>query len=293
MRVLIVGAGYVGLPFGRPSSAGHDVSALRRSPGAREAFVAAGLTPLFADISQPNISLRRCPVISIGSSTAPLRPVEMWIPIASYISKARGICSPGYSPILPKKYLYTSSTSVYAQNDGSLVNEESPAEPVAPTSKVLRETESLLLTAYRASKFPTIILRVAGIYGPGRTHYLKQFLSGQLRLEAEGQRYFNMIDRDDLIGVIIAALHLGRPGEIYNVVDDQPVSQRELYQWFADQLARPLPPSAPADAVAERKRGITNKRISNAKLHAELKYRFHFPSYKQGYAQFLAEASPR
>ena len=70
-----------------------------------------------------------------------------------------------------------------------------------------------------------MILRVAGIYGPGRGHWFKQFLRGEARIEGDGSRCLNMIHRDDLIGCIIAALEHGRPGEIYNAVDNEPVRQ--------------------------------------------------------------------
>jgi len=81
----------------------------------------------------------------------------------------------------------------------------------------------------------------------------------------------------------MAALERGRPGEIYNAVDDEPVSQREFLTWLAARLDRPLPPAVPEDAAAARKRGVTNKRISNRKLKAELGYRFQFPTFREGY----------
>jgi nucleoside-diphosphate-sugar epimerase len=97
-----------------------------------------------------------------------------------------------------------------------------------------------------------------------------------------------MIHRDDLIAVIIAALEQGRPGEIYNATDNQPVSQSDFYGWLAAELKQPLPPAIAADAAAWRKRGVTNKRVSNAKLHAELNYDFQFPDYRAGYAAEVA-----
>jgi nucleoside-diphosphate-sugar epimerase len=86
-----------------------------------------------------------------------------------------------------------------------------------------------------------------------------------------------MIHRDDLIASIIAALARGRGGEVYNAVDDEPVSQLEFFRWLANTLNRPMPPIVPEDAAAPRKRGLTNKRISNRKL------RMKFPDYRSGY----------
>jgi nucleoside-diphosphate-sugar epimerase len=187
-----------------------------------------------------------------------------------------------------KKFVYTSSTSVYAQNDGSVVTELSPVVPEADTAKILVETEQLLLSSVAEHKFPAVILRVAGIYGPGRGHSFKQFLRGEARIEGDGSRTLNMIHRDDLIGVIIAALERGAPGEIYNAADDAPVSQADFFGWLAAELKQPLPPRVAADAEAGRKRGVTNKRVCNAKLRAELKYEFRFPDFRAGYAVELA-----
>jgi len=168
------------------------------------------------------------------------------------------------------------------------VTEISPTEPDAPTAQVLVETEKLLLAAATGRKFPAVILRVAGIYGPGRGYAFKQFLRGEAKIEGDGSRVMNMIHRDDLIGVIIAALERGRAGEIYNAADNAPASQREFYEWLAAKLKQPLPPTIPADENVWRKRGVTNKRVSNAKLRADLQYVFQFPDFRAGYAAEIA-----
>jgi nucleoside-diphosphate-sugar epimerase len=138
--------------------------------------------------------------------------------------------------MVPMKYVYTSSTSVYGQTDGSVVNEASPAIAQSPNAQVLLEAERLLLAEYDASKFPAIILRVAGIYGPGRGHLFDQFVRGEARLDAVGKRVINMIHRDDLIDAIIAVLEYSPPGVLYNVVDDEPVTQIEFLSWLARSL---------------------------------------------------------
>ena len=136
--------------------------------------------------------------------------------------------------------------------------------------------------------FPAVILRVAGIYGPDRGHAFKQFLRGEAVLENDGSRFMNMIHRHDLAGVILAALVRGVPGEIYNAVDHEPVTQTRFYGWLAEKLARPLPPTVGAEPETGRKRGLTNKRVSNAKLRAELRYEFKFPDFRAGYTPELA-----
>ncbi len=288
MRVLIVGCGYVGLPLGKELvRQGHTVFGLRRSALAAEEMQSVGITPLHADITQPE-TLAKLPrdfdwvvncTASGGGGADDYRKI--------YLEGNRNLVSwLAGSPL--KKFIYTSSTSVYGQNDGSTVTEKSLVEPDAETSKVLAETEKLLLIAVAERKFPAVVLRVAGIYGPARGHSFKQFLKNEARIEGDGARWLNMIHRDDVIGVIIAALENGKPGEIYNATDDAPVSQLDFFAWLATELNRPMPPTVLADSEILRKRGATNKRVSNAKLRAELNYKFKFPDFRAGYATEIA-----
>ena len=281
MRVLIVGCGYVGLPLGAElAKQGHEVFGLRRSAGAE--LSAAGISPLTGDITKPD-SLAALPkdfdwivncVASGGGSAEDYRKL--------YLNGTRNLIE-WLSVSPPKKFVYTSSTSVYGQDDGSLVKESSATEPMTDTGKFLLETEKLLLAAVVEKKFPAVILRVAGIYGPERGHWFKQLLRGEATLEGDGLRPLNMIHRDDVIGVVMAALKSGRAGEIYNAVDDEPVAQLHFFRWLCESLDKPMPPSAPADAAAARKRGSTNKKISNRKLKMELGYQFKYPNFRQGY----------
>jgi nucleoside-diphosphate-sugar epimerase len=96
-----------------------------------------------------------------------------------------------------------------------------------------------------------------------------------------------MIHRDDVVGAAIAALVRGEPGRIYNVADDEPVTQRDFFRWLSEQLGKPLPPPASESESAPRKRGVTHKRVSNHRLRAELGYALKFPTFREGYADEL------
>ena len=120
-----------------------------------------------------------------------------------------------------------------------------------------------------------------------RGYWLKQFLKGEAKLEGRGERILNQVHREDVVGAALAALERGEAGCVYNVVDDEPVSQLVMFQWLAERLGRPMPPSLPEDQLAARKRGVTNKRISNAKLKAELGYVFRYPTFREGFAAEL------
>lgn len=287
MRVLIVGCGYVGLPLGvELVKQGHEVFGLRRSATADEDLKAASITPLRADISQAD-TFAALPatfdwVVNCAASGG--GSVEEYRQL--YLQGMRNLVQ-WLAPSLPKKFVYTSSTSVYGQSDGSLVKESSATEPESETGRVLVETEQFLIAAAPQKRFPAVILRAAGIYGPQRGYLLKQYLKNEARIEGKGERVLNMIHRDDLIGSIIIALKSGRPGEIYNAVDDEPVSQLRFFEWLAGSLDKDLPPSVPEDAEANRKRGVTNKRVSNRKLKMELGYQFRYPNFRKGYTAEL------
>ena len=157
--------------------------------------------------------------------------------------------------------LFTSSTSVYGQHDGSWVTEESQTQPARQTGRILLETEELVLG------LGGIVARLAGIYGPGRSALLTKFLAGKAIVKPRNDRFVNQVHRDDIAAALF--LLLNRPastGEIYNVVDDQPILQSECYRWLAGELNRPVPPLGSSTPTS--KRGLTNKRVSNAKLRA-------------------------
>jgi nucleoside-diphosphate-sugar epimerase len=166
--------------------------------------------------------------------------------------------------------LYTSSTSVYAQSDGSVVTEESPAIPDRETGSILRETEDLVLSS------GGIITRLSGIYGPGRSVILKKFLSGEAIIEEDGRRYLNQIHRDDAASAILhLALLQSEIGNrqstignlpLFNLSDSHPLSQFACYEKLSSHFHRPLPPTGPRDP--DRKRGWTHKQVGNAKLRA-------------------------
>jgi nucleoside-diphosphate-sugar epimerase len=283
MRVLIVGCGYVGMPLGAElARQGHDVFGLRRSPQAEGGLTAAGIKPLAADITRPD-NLQKLPVLwdwvinTVASSKGGVEDYRQ-VYLAATHSLIEWLAA---SP--PKKFVYTSSTSVYGQTDGSLVKESSPTEPASETSKVLVETEKFLLQAAQEKKFPAIILRVAGIYGPDRLHYLQQYVKNEARIAGKGDRLINMIHRDDLVKIIIALLKNARPGEVYNAVDDEPVAQIHFFRWLSETLGKWMPPSVPETADAGRKRGVANKKVSNRKLKMELGFQFKYPTFRQGY----------
>lgn len=284
MRVLIAGCGYVGLPLGLELlRQGHQVWGIVRSEESAGRLKDSGIEPLICDITQPE-QLRQLPgpydwVASLVSSSK--GGVEDYRQV--YVNGNRNLVD-WLATMPPRKFVYTSSTSVYGQTDGTQVKESSPTEPTTDTGKVLVQAEQQLLNAFQQSKFPAVILRVAGIYGPGRGHYFKQFLQGEARIPGHGENFLNMIHVDDVVGAILAALKNGRPGEIYNVVDDEPVMLVHFYRWLSETLGKWMPPFVREDAEEIRKRGTTNKKVLNRRLKMELGFTCKYPTFRQGYS---------
>lgn len=172
--------------------------------------------------------------------------------------------------------LFTSSTGVYPQTDGATVTERSPAEPERETARILREAEDHILAN------GGIVLRLSGIYGPGRSIHLRRILDGSATLESDQpSRWLNQIHRDDAAR---AALHLiarsDARGEIFNGSDSTPLRQRQCYQRLAEALDLPCPPEGAA-APGSTKRGLTSKLVSNDKLLAS-GWQPHYPSFLDG-----------
>lgn len=283
MRVLIVGPGYVGSALAiELAGQGHEVSALSRSGALPERLRGLGIEGLSADITIPS-QLAGLP--------------RGWDWVVSCVSSKRGGTAEDYqqvylqgtrnlvdwlSPESPRRFVFISSTSVYGQIGGEGVKESSETEPASETSRVLVETERFLGQAARQG-FPALIVRAAGIYGPDRAYLLQKYLSNEARIRGKGDRIINMIHRDDLVGIILAVLKNGRPGEIYNAVDDEPVAEIHFFRWLSETLGKWMPGFASEEENAGRKRGVTNKKVQNRKIKMELGYQFKYPNFRQGY----------
>ena len=181
----------------------------------------------------------------------------------------------------PPRFVFTSSTSVYAQQTGEWVNEESAAEPKHETGKILREAEKLVRQNHGT------VARLAGIYGPGRSALLRKFLSGEARIDGDGSRFLNQVHRDDIANALFFLATLPNEG-IFNVTDDEPITQAAAYGWLAAKLARPFPPAT--EEKIPRKRGASNKRVSNEKLRA-LGWTPRFPTFQIGMEKSVLLAS--
>ncbi|HYE32821.1 MAG TPA: SDR family oxidoreductase [Methylomirabilota bacterium] len=280
MRVLIFGVGYVGLPLAQALSAeGVHVVTATSKPARVSELTNAGFQTLVADITNAS-TLHNFPVVDVvvnlvsSSGGGP----EDYHRI--YVDGTRNLLHA--LPTSVSRFVQASSTSVYAQDDGEWVDEDSPTSPEAATGQALVAMEQMV-----RNHFKGIVLRISGIYGPGRGHLFKQFVAGQARITGKPERHLNMVHRDDIVTAFQSAVHGKGSGNLYNITDDEPVRQTDFYHWLAAQLNKPIPPRDPSESP--RKRGVTDKCVSNRKARHELGWTLRYPTFREGFAEPLNE----
>ena len=195
----------------------------------------------------------------------------------------------------PRLFIYTSSTSVYAQTDGGWVDEESLTHPPHENGKRLLQAEQLLRQAGEGC-FKAVILRLSGIYGPERHALLDKIRGGAKILPGDGNRWINQVHRDDVVGAICFLMKskIQNPkSKIFNLSDDYPVLQRDYVNWVSQQLGRPPPhfaPEAQTAKTAGRQGFQPNRRISNKTLR-KLGWAPRHPTFQDGLNYIRPSAS--
>ncbi len=176
------------------------------------------------------------------------------------------------------RFVYTSATSVYPQVDGQWVDEYSvpDLDQLSPSGRILREAELEILAH---SAIPErMILRLAGIYGPGRHLYLDRLRDGANSIPGDGQAWLNLIYLKDIVRALLmvgeSRLQFG--AEVYNVVDNKPSLKQEIVDWLALQLGMAGIPFDPSQQFARTGRrrsgaGLPNRRVSNRRFRERLR----------------------
>ena len=279
VRTLIAGCGFVGTRLGLDLAAeGHEVWGLRRDP--------SGLPPtirrLRADLTKPAM-LQDLPAdLGLVFFTA--------APDQHDDDGYRGLYVEGLRNLVqalrvqgqqPDRLLFTSSTAVYSQNTGEWVDEDSPTEPRNFAGRRLLEAEHLLLT----SPFPSVVVRLAGIYGPGRGRLVESVRNGTAAYRDGPPVYTNRIHRDDCAGVLRHLAMIPAPLPLYLAADHEPADNGTVLRWLAEQLHVPPPSVRPAAELQPWERG-SSKRCRNDRLLTS-GYRFRFPTFRDGYGAMV------
>jgi nucleoside-diphosphate-sugar epimerase len=265
-RRLVVGCGYLGRRVAAAWRAGGDaVWAITRSPQRATVLAAAGLEPLVIDLTGP-YPLAPLPAVDTVLWSVSPDPATGTGHHALHVVGMGALLDalPGTPRIL-----FTSSTGVYGEAAGGIVTEATPPRPDRPAGVAILEAEENL-----AARCPdrSVVLRLAGLYGPGRLPRLDDLRAGR-PLAGDPDTWLNLIHADDAAAVVTAVADHPAPGPLYVVSDGQPVRRREWYAALARLVGAPSPSW---DTTTQRPRG-GDKRVDPAKLFREIAPVLRFP----------------
>lgn len=276
---LILGCGDIGTALGQQLiEEGHHVIGVRRSPRSLEEV---GIEPLAMDLNDPE-SLTTLPdadiVVYIVSAD---RFDEQAYQLAYRDGLQAVLAELGSRKSTPRRVFFVSSTSVYSQQDGQEVDENSETQPSGFSGQLMHEAEQVLT----AHSLPSSVVRFSGIYGPGRDRLIRQVREGRIAA-ATPPMFSNRIHRDDCAGVLSHLIERAlndKPLEAFYLASDcEPAPLHEVMAWLAKRLK-----VESTDVIQSPLRRRSSKRCSNARL-LDSGYRFHYPTYREGYAQVLA-----
>ena len=279
MTILLAGCGDLGTEAGlRFAAAGHRVVGWRRSPEK----LPAEIEGVAADLSTADLPPVPADTTAVVIAVAAASPTE-----AAY----RAAYVEGLSHVLdalerdgaaPDRVLFVSSTAVYGDAAGGWVDEGTTPAPGGFSGHILREAEELLLSRLRGTRSAPVVLRLGGIYGPGRTRLIDQVRGGEALVPDE-PRYTNRIHRDDAAAAIVHLVSMASmPASVYVGVDNDPADLGDVLRFLASEMGYPEPPVGSAGEA----RG-ENKRCSNALLRST-GFEFTYPSFRDGYRDILA-----
>jgi nucleoside-diphosphate-sugar epimerase len=286
MDVTIVGCGDIGTRVALAYAAeGAHVSGFVRSGQSAERLSDAGIDAHRIDLDRP------LPVIDKTDSSllfyfAPPPPRgEEDSRVGRFIVQLR-------EGALPQKVVYLSTTGVYGDCQGAWVDETRPPAPMSDRARRRLDAERRWLAWGEQTRCPVVILRVAGIYGPGKLP-LERLRSGQPMVCEADAPITNHIHSLDLVKIARVAMQRAAPGEIYNVCDGAPEPMTRYFNRVADFLGLPRPPVISMEQARHKlSPGMLSylkesRRLSNRKLIEELGVELDYPDLQKGLAACL------
>lgn len=295
-RLVIFGCGYVGAAVAEHAlSLGMSVTALTRNEIAANALRARGVKTICALLADDDWhrSIQR------GADFV-LNTVSAFDPTAagyrsSYVDGARSIIAWAENAPNPIGTLvYTSSTGVYPQGGGAMVDEDADVNVNSPSAEILLEAEQIFLRARVATIRRAMVLRLAGIYGPGRHSLLDQLRAGAKTINGRGEHRLNLVHRDDVVRAIFAAF--AAPAEVrsgvFNISDGQPGTKSEFVSWLSERLERNAPAfDATVPSIRRGGAGVPDRIIDSQRARSVLGWTPRFSDFRAGYHDILARAA--
>jgi len=282
---LIVGCGYIGSRVGQMLvDAGQDgpVYAMTRQHAKADQLAAMGFEPIVADWTDRRTlaHLPACERVLVAVSYDPRSGISRE---TSQVGGLRNLLDFIHSDT---DICYLSTTGVFHQSDGRWVDETSPARPIGEGGIAHLRAESLLHRHRPDGRWA--ILRLAGIYGPGRIPRVADVIQNR-PIDGPYTGFLNLIHRDDAAGAILATWRKpDRPDRLYLVGDDAPVIRSRFYEKIAALTHSPAPIFRKTETPSLSARSGGNKRIWNRRLRRDLLPQMRFPTYAEGLTDLLA-----
>jgi len=284
VKKLVVGCGYLGAPVAEQwLRDGHRVHVLTRSAEHAERFARQGLVPILGDITVPE-TLVDLPVVdhvlcAVGYDRRSGLSIKN-----VYVEGLRHLLD-ALSP-MTTRLVYVSSTGVYGQNDGSWIDENSPCQPTREGGVACLEAERCLQSHALGRR--SVILRMCGIYGPGRVPRIADIKAGR-PIASPKYGYLNLIHRQDAVRSILLAEENAIPPDLILVGDGCPVLRRDYFAYLAELLATDLPDLVvPRNDAAVSERALSDKRVTNQRMLDVLRIRLEYPSFREGLESVVA-----
>jgi nucleoside-diphosphate-sugar epimerase len=307
MTVLLAGCGDLGTEAGlRFAAAGHRVVGWRRSPEK----LPAAIEGVAADLSSGELPPVPADATAVVVAIAADSPTEEAYRTAYVDGLSNVLDAVLASRASVRRILFVSSTAVYGDAGGGWIDERTTPEPGAFSGRIIREAEELLYSRLRGTGITPVVLRLGGIYGPGRTRLIDQVRGGTAVIPA-ASRFTNRIHRDDAAAAIVHLCTMAVvPAPVYLGVDNEPAELGEVLGFLAAELGLPRPASESTVSTAgvsasggtsagggasggggtsagsEPSRG-GNKRVSNGLLRST-GFKFEYPSFREGYRAVLS-----
>jgi nucleoside-diphosphate-sugar epimerase len=282
MHVLVAGCGWLGKEIARRLVArGDRVTGIRRDPGRAASLASIGVTPLAVDLAAAG-SERLLPdadaIVACQSAASDSEADYR----SAYLAANRALLAAA-ERAGARAFVYTGSTGVFGQEDGSDVDESSPPRPAGPNAEVLAEAEGLVLSAGTRGMRSSVV-RLSGLYGPGRAGVVERVRSGGLALGPGDEAWMNFCHLEDAAAFVLAALDRAGAGAIHHGSDARPARRREVVEWIAARLGIPTP-------RAEQGRRGPNRRVLSAATREALGVALAYPSFREGLGLLVPPAS--
>jgi len=287
MNVLVLGAGYSGTAIAKAlAPSAQSVTGTTRSPDKLAALSSAGITPILFDGNAISAELAE----AMQKTTHLIQSIAPGQEGDPMFRATR----PPLDELLPKLQWggYLSTVGVYGDHGGAWVAEDAPIRPVSQRSKERVEAENAWLDFGARQGIPVAVLRLAGIYGPGRNAF-RNLAAGTAHRIIKPNQVFNRIRVED-IGAATALLAARGLSGIYNITDDEPAPPQDVVAEAARLMGVEPPQEVPFETaeLSPMARSFygENKRVSNARLR-EAGYELAFPNYRASLAQLWASGT--